>query len=36
MSGIRLNAGLDIRISNSAAAALEINETDKFIVKLSY
>jgi LysM repeat protein len=36
MSGIRLNTGLDIRISNSAAAALEINETDKFIVKVNY
>jgi hypothetical protein len=36
MSGIRLNAGLDIRISNSAATALEISETDKFIVKVSY
>ena len=36
MSGIRLNAGFDIRISNSAATALEINEADKFIVKLSY
>ena len=36
MSGIHLNAGFDIRISNSAATALDINETDKFIVKLSY
>jgi LysM repeat protein len=36
MSSIRLNAGLDIRISNSAATALEINETDKFIVKVNY
>ncbi len=36
MSGIRLNTGFDIRISNSAATALEISETDKFIVKLSY
>jgi hypothetical protein len=36
MSGIRLNAGLNIRISNSAAAALEISDTDKFIVKVNY
>jgi hypothetical protein len=36
MSGIRLNQGLDVRICNSAAAALEINETDKFIVKVNY
>lgn len=36
MSGIRQNAGLDVRISNAAAAALEITETDKFIVKVNY
>jgi hypothetical protein len=36
MSGIKLNTGLDIRISNSAALALEINETDKFIVNINY
>lgn len=36
MSGIRQNEGLNIRISNAAAAALEITETDKFIVKLNY
>lgn len=36
MSGIRQNQGLDIRISNAGAAALEITEQDKFIVKLNY
>lgn len=36
MSGIRQNAGYDIRLSNAAASALEINETDKFIVKVNY
>jgi len=36
MNGIRQNEGYDIRLSNAAASALEINETDKFIVKLNY
>lgn len=36
MSGIRQNVGLNIRLSNAAAAALEVNETDKFIVKVNY
>lgn len=36
MSGIRQNEGLNIRISNAAAASLGINEQDKFIVKVSY
>lgn len=36
MSGIRQNAGLDIRISNAAASVLGINETDKFIVNVNY
>jgi hypothetical protein len=36
MSGIRQNEGLNIRISNAAAAALEIAEQDKFIVQLRY
>jgi hypothetical protein len=36
MSGIRQNVGLNIRISNAAASALEVNETDKFIVKVNY
>lgn len=36
MSGIRQNEGLNIRISNAAAAALEVTEEDKFIVKMSY
>jgi hypothetical protein len=36
MSGIRQNAGLDIRLSNAAATILGINEQDKFIVKVSY
>lgn len=36
MSGIRQNQGLDVRISNAAASMLNINETDKFIVKVNY
>jgi len=36
MSGIRQNEGLNIRISNAAAAALDIAEQDKFIVKVNY
>lgn len=36
MSGIRQNEGLNIRISNAAASALEISEQDKFIVKVNY
>lgn len=36
MSGIRQNEGLNIRISNAAASVLGIEETDKFIVKISY
>ncbi len=36
MSGIRQNQGLGIRISNAAAAALNVKEDDKFIVQVSY
>jgi hypothetical protein len=36
MSGIRQNEGLNIRISNAAAAALQIQEQDKFILKINY
>lgn len=36
MEGINLNKGLDIRISNAAASALGVTETDKFIVKANY
>jgi hypothetical protein len=36
MTELKQNQGLNIRISNAAAAALEISETDKFIVKLNY
>lgn len=36
MFGIRQNEGLNIRISNAAAAMLEISELDKFIVKVNY
>lgn len=36
MKGIRQNEGLNLRISNTAASALEITEQDKFIVKVSY
>ena len=36
MSGVRQNQGFDIRISNAAASALEIADTDKFIVRVVY
>ncbi|HEU0063809.1 MAG TPA: LysM peptidoglycan-binding domain-containing protein [Flavisolibacter sp.] len=36
MSGVRQNQGYDIRISNAAASALDISETDKFIVRVLY
>lgn len=36
MAGIRQNEGYNIRISNAAAAALQIQEQDKFIVKVNY
>jgi LysM domain len=36
MSGIRQNEGLNIRISNAAAAMLDIKDDDKFIVKVNY
>jgi LysM repeat protein len=36
MEGIRQNEGFDMRISDAAAAALSISETDKFILKINY
>lgn len=36
MAGIRQNEGYQVRISNAAAAVLEITEQDKFIVKINY
>jgi LysM repeat protein len=36
MSGIRQNVGYDVRISNAAASALEVSDTNKFIVKVNY
>ena len=36
MSGIRQNAGLDVRISNAAASVLDITDTEKFVVKVNY
>lgn len=36
MSGIRQNTGLDVRISNAAAAALEAGDEEKFVVKVTY
>lgn len=36
MSGIRQNQGLELRISNAAATALDIAEPDKFIVRVLY
>lgn len=36
MNGIRQNEGLDIRISNAAASALQVKEDDKFVVSVNY
>jgi LysM repeat protein len=36
MTGIRQNVGYNVRISNAAASALEVKETDKFVVKVIY
>ncbi len=36
MSGIRQNQGYDLRISNAGASALEVSDSDKFIVKVSH
>lgn len=36
MAGIRQNTGLDLRVSNAAASALDINDTDKFVVRVNY
>jgi len=36
MSGIRQNAGYDVRISNAAASILEVSDTEKFIVRVNY
>lgn len=36
MSGIRQNQGLELRISNAAATALDVAEPDKFIVRVLY
>jgi LysM repeat protein len=36
MSGIRQNQGLELRISNAAASALGITDSEKFIVNVNY
>jgi LysM repeat protein len=36
MSGIRQNQGYDVRISNAAASALDVADTEKFIVRIFY
>jgi len=36
MSGIRQNQGYDVRISNAAASAMQVSDTDKFIVRVAY
>jgi LysM repeat protein len=36
VSGIRQNQGYDVRISNAAASALDVSDTDKFIVRVNY
>lgn len=36
MAGIRQNQGYEVRISNAAATALEVTDTDKFFVRVNY
>lgn len=36
MTGIRQNQGYNVRISNAAATALGINDTEKFFVRVNY
>lgn len=36
MTGIRQNQGYDVRISNAAATALNISDTEKFVVRVNY
>jgi LysM repeat protein len=36
MTGIRQNQGYDVRISNAAATALDITDTEKFFVRVHY
>lgn len=36
MAGIRQNQGLDVRISNAAASILGVDDTEKFIVRVSW
>ena len=36
MKGSAQSAGIDIRISNAAASILQVDDTDKFILKLNY
>lgn len=36
MSGIRQNEGLNIRISNAAANALQVTDPEKFVLKVNY
>ncbi|HET9432904.1 MAG TPA: hypothetical protein VFO37_04065, partial [Chitinophagaceae bacterium] len=36
MDKIRENQGVDVRISDAAAATLSVTETDKFILKVNY
>jgi LysM repeat protein len=36
MSGIRQNQGYDLRMSNAAAAALDVSDLEKFIVRVQY
>jgi LysM repeat protein len=36
MTGVRQNQGYNVRISNAAATALDITETDKFFIRVNY
>ena len=36
MNGLKQNEGLSARVSNAAASALGVTDTDKFILKINY
>jgi LysM repeat protein len=36
MNGLKQNEGLNVRVSNAAASALGVNDTDKFVLRLDY
>jgi hypothetical protein len=36
MNGLKQNDGLNVRVSNAAASALGVTDTDKFILRINY